>query len=209
MLSELAARPGNRVVIVTGRPTVTLDKWFDGVAGLWLAAEEGAILRAPGSDRWEPLHPTRASRWKARVMPILEHYVDRTPGSFIEEREYSLVWHHRMSDPVVGPWLANELVATLAEALADTDLTAVGARKSVEVRHVWVSKVEAVGRIEASGPAPDFRLAMGDDRTDEVLFARMPDDAWTVHVGEGPSRARYRLPGPVEVREFLGTLART
>jgi trehalose 6-phosphate synthase/phosphatase len=207
MLAELAARPGNRVVIVTGRPSVTLEKWFDGIAGLWLAAEEGALLRAPGRDHWEPLHPTRASHWKSRVLPILEHYVDRTPGSFIEEREYSLVWHHRMSDPVVGPWLANELLATLAEALADTDLTAVGGRKLVEVRHVWVSKVEVVGRIEASGAEPDFRLAIGDDRTDEVLFARLPDDAWTIHVGDGPSRARFRLPGPGEVRQFLAALA--
>jgi trehalose 6-phosphate synthase/phosphatase len=32
-------------------------------------------------------------------MPILEHFVDRTPGSFVEEKKYGLVWHYRMAEP--------------------------------------------------------------------------------------------------------------
>ena len=53
------------------------------------------------------------------VLPVLEHFVDRTPGSFVEEKEYCLVWHYRMADPEFGEWLANELVATLEELLAE------------------------------------------------------------------------------------------
>ena len=35
-------------------------------------------------------------------MPILEHFVDRTPGSFIEEKRYALVWHYRVAEPEFG-----------------------------------------------------------------------------------------------------------
>ena len=52
---------------------------------------------------------------------MLEHYVDRTPGSFIEAKEYSLVWHYSMSDPEFGEWLANELVGSLDELPTSID----------------------------------------------------------------------------------------
>jgi len=57
-------------------------------------------------------------------MPILEHFVDRTPGSFVEEKKYALVWHHRLADPEFGGWLANELVSMLEAMLAETELRA-------------------------------------------------------------------------------------
>ena len=137
---------------------------------------------------------------------VLQHFVDRTPGSFVEEKEYSLVWHYRMSDPEFGDWLANELVATLEELLTETELRAVRGHKTVEVRLSWANKGEAVSRMEALWPA-DFRLGIGDDRTDEELFERLPQDAWTNHVGEGPSLARFRLDSPAGVRRLLGELA--
>jgi trehalose 6-phosphate synthase/phosphatase len=49
---------------------------------------------------------------------------------------------------------------------------------------------------------------MGDDRTDEDLFERLPPDAWTVHVGDGPSRARFRLPHVRAVLRFLEEIAK-
>jgi trehalose 6-phosphate synthase/phosphatase len=140
------------------------------------------------------------------VRPVLEHFVDRTPGSFIEEKEYCLVWHHRMADPEFGEWLANELVAVLEQLLAETELRAVRGQKSVEVRLSWAGKGEVLAQVEGTD-APEFRLAIGDDRTDEELFERLPGDAWTVHVGDGPSLARYRLPHVRAVRRFLEEIA--
>ena len=46
-------------------------------------------------------------------------------------------------------------------------------------------------RLRAEWTDPDFVLAAGDDRTDEDLFERLQSDAWTVHVGPGPTRASY------------------
>jgi trehalose 6-phosphate synthase/phosphatase len=207
LLARLAGRAENRVALVSGRPRAVLQRWFGGVPGLWLAAEHGATYRAAGRDDWETVGPMLPVDWKERVRPVLEHFVDRTPGSLLEEKEYSLVWHYRMSDPEFGDWLANELVATLEELLAETELRAVRGQMSVEVKLAWANKGEVVGRLEGDGFTPDLRLALGDDRTDEDLFERLPEDAWTIHVGEGPSRARYLLPGPGAVIRLLEALA--
>jgi trehalose 6-phosphate synthase/phosphatase len=142
------------------------------------------------------------------VQPILEHFVDRTPGSLIEEKEYSLVWHYRMADPEFGEWLANELVAMLEGMLAETELRATRGRKTVEVKPLWANKGEVVERMLNECPAADFRFAIGDDRTDEDLFARLDPEAWTVRVGKGQTRARFLLPNVASVRDLLESFAR-
>jgi trehalose 6-phosphate synthase/phosphatase len=49
-------------------------------------------------------------------------------------------------------------------------------------------------------------FAAGDDRTHEDLFAALPDDAISVRVGSGTTRARLRLPGPFDLRRMLQAL---
>ena len=207
LLARLSSVPGTRVAIVSDRPRAEIEPWFSGLDDLWLIAEHGAVLKPPGKNGWRALHPTLSVEWKGRVTPVLEHFVDRTPGSFIEETEYSLVWHYRMSDPEFGDWLANELVANLEEMLAECELRAVRGQRCVEVKLAWANKSEAVAFVEDGETAAEFRLAMGDDRTDEELFERLPAGSWTVHVGAGPSRARYRLPSPAAAVQFLQVLA--
>jgi trehalose 6-phosphate synthase/phosphatase len=206
ILRKLTAAPAQRVAIVSGRPRHQLESFLGGVPGLWLGAEHGAVVRAPGAATWQALRPRLPTEWKERVRPVLEHFVNRAPGSFLEEKEFSLVWHYRMSDPEFGEWLANELVANLEEMLAETELRAVRGHRSVEVRLAWANKGEVVARLEQDGFAPDLYLALGDDVTDEDLFERLPPEAWTVRVGEGPSRARFRLGGPASVIDVLRAL---
>jgi trehalose 6-phosphate synthase/phosphatase len=203
MLTELASNPLNCVAVVSGRSRVDLEAWFGAINGLWLAAEHGAVMRSPASMTWEMFRSNLSTDWKEHVYPVLEHFVDRTPGSFIEEKEFSFVWHYRMSDPEFGEWLANELVANLEEMLADTELRAVRGRKSVEVKLVWANKGEVLAQLTESCPSPSFLFAAGDDRTDEDLFERLPDEAWTVHVGTNRSRARFYLPTTGEVRKLM------
>jgi trehalose 6-phosphate synthase/phosphatase len=207
LMERLAALPRTRVVLVSGRPRRDLEGWFANVPGLWLVAEHGALVRPAGASEWETLHLSASTAWKESVLPVLEHFADRTPGSFIEEKEYCLVWHYRMADPDVGEWLANELISILDRMLGDTEQRAVRGHKTVEVRPAWATKGTILSRLERDAPPPDFRLALGDDRTDEDLFELLPSDAWTVRVGGGPSRARFRLKGPAEVSAFLARLA--
>jgi trehalose 6-phosphate synthase/phosphatase len=49
--------------------------------------------------------------------------------------------------------------------------------------------------------------ALGDDATDEDLFAALPPGAESFHVGPRPSRARLRLEDVAAAREVLNALA--
>ncbi len=207
VLKSLTASAENSVMILSGRTSADLDRWFGEVPGLWMGAEHGALLRRGASTQWEPLRSGYSRDWVERVRPVLQHFVDRTRGSFIEEKEYSLVWHYRMGESRFGDWLAQELVAMLEDMLAETELRATRGQKIVEVRPGWLHKGSVVQRmLELCGPA-GFQLALGDDRTDEDLFAALDGSAWTVHVGPGRSRARFALPGPAEVLPILGQLS--
>ena len=136
-------------------------------------------------------------------MPILEHFAGRIPGSFLEEKKFALVWHYRMTEPEFGEWLANELVSTLEGMLAETELRALRGNKIVEVKPVWANKGEAFEHLRSMQPEPDFLLAVGDDRTDEDLFERVPSGNWTIRVGAGPTRASFVLPDSQSVSTFL------
>jgi len=207
LLKALASESGNCVALMSGRSTQNLERWFGNILQLYLVAEHGAELKTPSASTWESLRPQPPTDWKATVMPILEHFVDRTPGSFVEEKKYALVWHYRMAEPEFGEWLANELVSMLEAMLAETELRAFRGEKSVEVRPVWANKGEAFKRLLKEFPDPDFLLAAGDDRTDEDLFERLPADAWTVHVGAGPTRASYVVTDFQFLRRVLELLA--
>jgi trehalose 6-phosphate synthase/phosphatase len=192
---------------VSGRNWRDLDRWFGRVPGLWLAGEHGAMLRSPQTMTWEAPRMGKSEDWKPRVRAILDHFADRTPGSFVEEKEYALVWHYRMVHPEFGDWIANELVATLEPALADTELIAQRGNKIVEVKLSWANKGEVLAWLQQHAcPDPDFLFFAGDDRTDEDLFTRLPESAWTVHIGGGASAARFRLPDPRAMQDLLTRL---
>ena len=207
LLGRLGAVPGTTLLLVSGRGTADLDRWFGDLDGCWIAGEHGALLRGPGERVWVPLHAGAEAAWKDQIRPVLEHFVDRTPGSSIEEKSLSLAWHYRQADPEFGEWLANELADTLHAQLAGTDLSILLGRKVVEVRYAWANKGEALGLVSSQAGPADFVLAIGDDRTDEDLFDRMRADDWSVKVGQAATRARFRLPDPTAVRAVLALLS--
>jgi trehalose 6-phosphate synthase/phosphatase len=207
-LRRLTSDEQNTVAIVSGRRRADLEKWFGAIPKLWLAAEHGALLRSPETSDWQTDGAAAAIEWKERVRPVLEDFTDRAPGSFIEEKEYALVWHHRAADPEFSEWLANELVTSLEQMLADTELRAVRGHKIVEVKPLRANKGEVLARLFAAFAEPEFLLFAGDDRTDEDLFARLSDGAWTIRISGGDnSQAAYRLDTPEEMRALLKEFA--
>ena len=208
LLQRLGQNKQSVIVIVSGRARVDLERWFGKVPNIWLAAEHGAVLRSPVTQQWEDPAPGTSGLWKQRVYPILDHFVDRTPGSFIEEKEFSLVWHYRMADPEFGDWLARDLVQNLEQMLADSPVKPFKGQRTVEVKLIWANKGQVCSRFLQTVVKPDFILAAGDDITDEDLFQQLPSKAWTVHVGANRSRAKYFVTGPDEVVGLLQKLVR-
>jgi trehalose 6-phosphate synthase/phosphatase len=207
LLRDLVSSPRTTTTIVSGRGRVDIERWFGDIHGLGLAVEHGALLREPGSAKWQVLRGGMDLSWKDRVRPLLEQFAASAPGSLVENKEYALAWHYRLVDAEFGAWLANELVTTLENLLSGTELAVIHGNKVVEVRYAWANKGEVATRLAEGFRRKSFVLAMGDDRTDEDMFARLPRSAWTVRVGNGSTSARFRIASSEEANGLLRLLS--
>jgi trehalose 6-phosphate synthase/phosphatase len=202
-LKKLSHRPDTTVVIISGRDRDTLQEWFDGV-GAGLVAEHGIwIRRARGS--WE-LAAVSATDWKPQVLPLITMYTDGVPGSFIEEKEFSIAWHYRKADPELASIRAIELIDELVEFTSNINVHVLHGNKVVELRNAGADKGTAAKHLLASGSC-DFIFAIGDDWTDEDLFKALPGSAYTIKVGFGSSFARFSVKSHQEARALLEELA--
>ncbi|MGY0040532.1 bifunctional alpha,alpha-trehalose-phosphate synthase (UDP-forming)/trehalose-phosphatase [Pedobacter sp. NJ-S-72] len=205
ILQALAADPANSVVIVSGRRHETLEEWF-GHLKLGLIAEHGAWQKHDQQE-WKSL-PLLTDKWKQEIRTVLDAYTDRTPGSFTEEKSYSLVWHYRKAEEGLGELRANEIISHLAATVADHGLQMMPGNKVIEFKNVEVNKGKAT-LAWLYDHHPDFIIALGDDHTDEDIFKALKPEDYTIKVGSNISAARYYLRDFVEVREFLKTLSAT
>ena len=199
LISKLAEFPGNEVVIISGRDKSTLQKWF-GEISVGLVAEHGALLRNK-NGKWKMIEPL-SQDWKKEIKPILEYYVDRTPGSFVEEKEFSLVWHYRKTASELGKIRAGELIEALVYLTSNLNLQVLEGSKVIEVKNSGINK----GRVALHWIEKvdfDFMLAIGDDWTDEDIFKVLPDWAYSIKVGYGSSTARFRIKSSEDVKKLL------
>ncbi len=205
LLDDLAALPEADVMLISGRSGEDLET-FAGKGRLGLIAEHGAGLRRPGKTEWERLDAQVDYGWKDEVRPVFRLYEEALPGSQVEEKRTSLVWHYRRADPEFGEWKANQLAEELGAMTANTPVQVRQGRKIVEAVSAQVSKGAAVGRcMREEGYA--LALCAGDDVTDESMFALAADDLVTVKVGDLPTRAKYRVKDPSAMRRFLREVA--
>ena len=203
LLATLGADPANEVVIVSGRPRRDLEEWF-GHLPVALVAEHGVWLRHKGAE-WRMLKSI-TTEWKDRVRPILQLYVDRLPEALLEEKEFSLAWHFRRSDPEQAPLRAKELLDDLAGYTRNIDVQVLEGNKVIEIRNTGVNKGTAAMEW-LTGHTPEFILSIGDDWTDEDLFRALPPTAFSVRVGLANTAARYYLSNHTVVRRVLRELS--
>lgn len=200
LLEGLTLDPNNEVVLISGRDKDTLEKWFEISAGF--SAEHGAWIKEKGGG-WETIEPL-SSEWKSGVRQVLKRYVDKTPGSFIEEKEFSLAWHYRTVEPELGDRMAGELRESLKIPKGHT-LQVLGGDRVVEIKNASVNKGRASLRWIRK-KRWEFILAIGDDATDEDTFGVLPKSAYSIKVGDGPSKAKFRVDSPSDVLRLLEEL---
>ncbi|MBT9392603.1 bifunctional alpha,alpha-trehalose-phosphate synthase (UDP-forming)/trehalose-phosphatase [Hymenobacter sp. NST-14] len=200
LLRALTDIPENRVVIISGRDRKTLEAWL-GHLPVDFILEHGVWLRPQGED-WQ-LFQALNNDWRDEIRTILDLYVARTAGSFIEEKDFSLVWHFRRADAELGAMRARELMNHLTFITSNADLQVMEGNKVIEIKTAGINKGTAAARWLATYPT-EFIFAIGDDRTDEDTFRVMPPEAYTVKVGPAPrSLARYHVNSPTDVRQIL------
>lgn len=202
-LSNLSKKDDVTLAIISGRKQSDIEKWFGKLPAI-LSAEHGALLRPQNSARWKTLSKPPRS-WKRVILLILQEEAADTPGSLVEEKAYSLVWHYR---GVPSAYLAQRSVAriktTLKPLLKYYGLSLFHGNKILEIKDPSLNKGIAV-RALLTKPY-DFIMAVGDDFTDEDIFKALPKSAYTFKVGPGKTAARYRLRNVAQVRDLLDKL---
>ena len=203
LLSDLSSLPRNEVTLISGRTRPELENWF-GALNLTLVAEHGAWLRPKGRKDWEMAIPLSAA-WKEKLRPLFCSFLDRVPGSLLEEKDLSFAWHYRNAEPRIGARRARALAAALRRAGAGMRLEVLEGAKVVEMKNQAVGKGKAALRL-LRNDRPGFILAIGDDPTDEDMFCALPGRAYTIKVGAAASGAGFFFPSRAGVLPFLRRL---
>ena len=199
LLKRLAQDQTNEVVLISGRDKHTLEKWFGGLR-IELVAEHGAWIKEKGK-RWQTLVPL-VTDWKVEIHPLFELFVDRTPGAFIEEKDFSLVWHYRRAEPKLGEIRARELVTDLLNLTTNLNLQVLEGSRVIEVKNTNINKGQAALKW-VQKKTWDFILAIGDDVTDEDIFKVLPARARSIKVGFSTTAAKFNLRSPSQVISLL------
>jgi trehalose 6-phosphate synthase/phosphatase len=205
LLGRLAVRRRTELHLVSGRRRTTLERWF-GALPIGLHAEHGFWSRFPGGD-WvaADVGPTT---WREPVLAILRDFASRTPGSLVEEKTAGLAWHYRAAEPEYGAAQAKELSLHLSTLLTNVPVELLPGDKVLEIRPHGVHKGRAAAQVLArTARAGALVLAIGDDRTDEDLFAAIPEGHLAIHVGPAPSRAPLRVRDVAAARAVLRRIA--
>lgn len=204
ILDSIAAGKENDIVIISGRERNFLGKWFGKSRNLTLVAEHGAWIRYPGKE-WELLIEADTG-WKKLIRPLLEKYVRHTPGTFIEEKDFSLAWHYRNADCDLASINSRELILQLLNFISNLNLGLLEGDRVIEIKCLESSKGKTASRLILK-KSYEFILAAGDDLTDETMFEKLPDSAYSIKIGLGFTIAKYNLYDVDEFRKLLKNLA--
>ncbi len=199
LLDKLHAQENTKVVIITGRDRDTIQEWF-GQKEYTLITEHGAWLKEAEKE-WE-LMERLDNKWFESIAPVLESFTDRTPGSLVEEKRYSLAWHFRNVDPELGKKRANALKSTIQHLIANHNLEILEGDKVIEIKVSGVSKGKSASKMLAEKNY-DFIFAIGDDWTDEHMFKELPKEAFKVKVGIKKTVAPYYVEDIDQVYDLL------
>ena len=188
-LLALADLPETQVVILSGRDKYNLERCLDGLP-VALVAEHGVWVRET-DGQWRMIRPL-LNDWKEQIRPILERFSSRVPGTFVEDKDFSMAWHYRQADRNLGAQRARELAETLRGLASNVGIQILQSPMVVEVRSAGISKAVAAMHFSSKRDW-DFILAMGDAESDEEMFKTLPDHAVTLSVGHDMSHATYNI----------------
>ena len=198
-LERLMQLTGGAIALISGRPIGDLDRLF---APLKLSAVggHGAEMRVEGAtiSRGVPPLPEAMRAGIKKAVPA---------GVLIEDKNYSIALHYR-GIPVGKERLEKVLIEASA-AFPDETVEILPGKEMLELKRAGTNKGEAVRALMTHKPfAGRMPVFIGDDVTDEAVFAILPDLG-----GHGFSVARQFdgltaiFDSPASVRAALRLLA--
>ncbi len=192
------------VVIISGRDRETLGKWFERDP-VNLIAEHGLwVRRKDKGEGWKSAMPIDNS-WKPSIRPVMDYYVMRTPGAFVEEKNNSLVWHCRQAENGLRDLRMREMFCHLKYIARGNNLQVLEGDLFLEIKGPGINKSKAAMDFITKEHF-DFILAIGDHWTDEDTFKALPAWAHSICVGHKYTQAQFNVNSHKEVKQLLESL---
>ncbi len=204
ILNKIIDSQRSEVFIITGRSYHDIEIILDNLP-VNIIAEHGAMIRENGI--WKNQISDNCS-WKETIRPVLDQITHSCPETFTEEKPFSLTWHYRNAESQSGYTSSRELINILKRKASLFNLKILDGNKIVEIMNNDIGKGQAVKKLMERNIF-DFILSVGDDKTDEEMFAFFISDpnAFTVKVGNGETLAKYKLSGFNDVVSLLKNLS--
>ncbi len=202
-LQHLADNPLQQVVIVSGRDRASLESWLAHLP-LTLVAEHGAYYKTYHREWRTFYHPE--AKWKQEVRTALDELALHYPGTHVEEKALSLVWHFRALGDKLPTFEINKITRMLEVEGSQRGFVVYPGEMAIELRTPGIDKGTFAQTWLAKHPS-DFVVAVGDGQTDEDMFAALDAPHVTVKVGRnGMSKAGYFVQNTDDVLRFLNQL---
>jgi trehalose 6-phosphate phosphatase len=201
-LNGLYRRTNGALALVSGRSLNDIDlifapDQFPAVGG------HGAEMRIEADSEAVAAHaPPLEKELKRRLAAIAR----LSPGILLEDKGYSLALHYRLAPHAEKAIYA--AVSLIRADLPDAPIEVLPGKSVCEIKHSGFSKASGVRELMAHEPFKGRRpLFIGDDVTDETVFAIMPDlDGVAFSVGRRARGVAGHFDAPSDVREFLAHL---
>jgi trehalose 6-phosphate synthase len=203
LVADLSSLDGVTLAIVSGRPRETLDEFFPAPRSFLLAAEHGAWRCDADGWRSTLAIDERAIDQLAKELRAL---MSKYPLLTCERKTWSFALHFRrlpehrkpgmlvQASAVVDPWLD-----------AHPEFEPLWGAQVLEIRPKAARKSTAVTWMREHLGADARLLVVGDDMTDEDMFAAASDGDATVVVDpelDRDTKARFRLGSVADVHRF-------
>src|SRR6478672_11044389 len=201
-LNRLYQRTGGALALVSGRSLNDIDlifapEQFPAVGG------HGAEMRIDPEEESVATHaPPLDKELKRRLAAIAK----LSPGILLEDKGYSLALHYRLAPHAEKAIYA--AVSLIRADLPNAPIEVMPGKCVCEIKHSGFTKASGVHELMKREPFKGRRpFFIGDDVTDETVFAIMPDlDGLAFSVGRRAKGVAGHFDAPSDVREFLAHL---
>jgi trehalose 6-phosphate phosphatase len=201
-LNRLLLRTSGALALVSGRSLNDIDlifapEQFPAVGG------HGAEMRISADSEAVATHaPPMDKELKRRLAAIAK----LSPGILLEDKGYSLALHYRLAPHAEKA--IYEAVSLIRADLPNAPIEVLPGKCVCEIKHSGFNKATGVLELMTFQPFKGRRpIFIGDDVTDESVFAIMPDlGGLAFSVGRRAQGVAGHFDEPRDVREWLARL---
>src|SRR5438270_11604424 len=198
-LNGLLDKTAGALALVSGRSLNDIDlifapEQYPAVGG------HGAEMRVAADSEAVATHaPPMDKELKRRLAAIAK----LSPGILLEDKGYSLALHYRLAPHAEQAIYA--AVSLIRADLPNAPIEVLPGKCVCEIKHSGFTKASGVRELMMREPFKGRRpFFIGDDVTDETVFAIMPDlDGLAFSVGRRAKGVAGHFDAPSDVREFL------